>query len=256
MPANPQYHAIILAGGKDPLAQQHRVAHKALIPFALGTLVSPLLNHLQNCQEVRSVLYVGTPPEHAPIDWHVAASSSLRASLQAGVTASQHYIDGDPWLLLCSSDIPYLSLVGLEHFLAEVSRLVDMNSSLELIYPVVQSQACRHAFPKQRRTSIRLAEGRVTGGNIVVVRRSSLLRLLPWVDDAYRYRKNPWRLAQLVGWQVLWKVMLGYASLDWLEAHISQRLEVQIKVIVSEDAALASDVDSVEHLQALLGGSD
>lgn len=251
-----RYHAIILASGSDALARHYHVENKALIPIAKAYLVSNLLRHYSACTQIASLGYVGTPPpilSETPPDyelaWQIAGGETLTSSVQKGLAAAyRHQPQGDPFLLLSSADMPYLSATALEHVLEHISAVLSEDNSLDLCYVAVSAAACQRAFPRHKRTTIHLREGEVTGGNILVVRRSSLTTLLPWFERAYTKRKNPLALAQMISWEVLWRLLWRRASLPWLEQRISQLLGIKLKVLLSQEASLASDIDSLEQL--------
>lgn len=265
-PCHAAYQAIILASGKDALAQHYNVEHKALIPVGEGYLVSNLLRYCTTCPQIASLGYVGTPPPTAStssvssttshgyqLDWQVAGGETLTSSLQQGLAASyRHRPEGDPFLLLSSADIPYLTANTLKHFLTASTTVLREDATIDVCYVAVSAAACRRDFPKHKRTTIHVLEGEVTGGNMLVIRRSSLQRLVPWFERAYRKRKNPLALAHMIGWQVLWRLLWRRASLAWLEQRISRLLGIKVKVLLSQETSLASDIDSLEQLQILI----
>lgn len=263
------YHAIVLASGNDALAQRYNVEHKALIPIGTGYLVSNLLRHYSASKQIEMLGYVGTPPPRIAdadraskdseyrLDWQVAGGATLSLSVQQALAAShRHQPKGDPFLLLSSADMPYLTADALEHFLESSTTLLRKDASVAMCYVAVSAAACRRDFPEHKRTTIHLLEGEVTGGNMLVIRRSSLLKLVPWFERAYTKRKNPLALAQLIGWKVVWRLLSRRASLPWLEQRVSTLLGIKVKVLLSQEASLASDIDNLEQLQHLIINSE
>lgn len=261
----PSYHAIVLASGNDALAQHCNVEHKALIPIGTGYLVSNLLRYYSASKQIATLGYVGTPPPVIPdidtaskdseyrLDWQVAGGATLSSSLQQALAASyRHQSKGDPFLLLSSADMPYLTADVLEQFFYTSATILRKDASIDACYVAVSAAACRRDFPEHKRTTIHVLEGEVTGGNMLVIRRSSLVTLVPWFERAYTKRKNPLALAQLIGWEVVWRLLSRRASLPWLEQRISTLLGIKVKVLLSQEASLASDIDSLEQLQHLL----
>jgi hypothetical protein len=118
----------------------------------------------------------------------------------------------------------------------------------DLVYPVVPEEVAAAAFPDQRRTYLRLRDGRFTGGNAVLLRPPAVAPLLPWVDRAFQARKRPLQLAAMVGWGTLASILRGQASLPDIEARVRALTGIDARVLIASDAAIAADVDAPEHL--------
>ena len=109
-----------------------------------------------------------------------------------------------------TADIPWWDAEGVEAF-------VTYAPVVDLVYPVVREADALARFPDQPRTYARLRDGRLTGGNAVLLGPRAVTRLLPVVDAAFHARKRPWALAELVGFGTL------IALLDRHGAHLGDR---------------------------------
>lgn len=236
--------AVVLAasGADDPLVRQAGVPSKALFPLGDRPLVSYLLEALREAEGVGRIVYVGpSAPSLEPLhDLVVPGGARLVDSLAAGLGHAA--ATGGRKLLLCASDIPWVTGPMIDRFLGRAP------ADAALVYPVVPLAAAARDFPDQRRTYVRLVEGRVTGGNLMLLDASLVPRLMPLVDRVYRARKNPFALAAVVGWRTLIALILGRASLHGLEARVGQILGARATALVTDDAALAADVDELAHL--------
>lgn len=232
--------AIVLAGGEgDPLAQQAGVASKALVPFDGVPLAGRVLEVLSQCAAVQQVVYVGTVSDALTpyIQHQVPAGKTLLDSLQAGAARAE----GDV-LLVIAADLPWLELTALY-------ALLEAAESVAVTYPVVRQAVMEASFPAQKRTYAHLQDGAVTGGNAFVMRQDALHTLLPFANRAYRHRKNPLFLAQLVGLPWVLRYAVGRLTLTALEARVADILHLPVRAYVSEHACLAADVDKLSHLQ-------
>ncbi|MDS7278886.1 hypothetical protein NXG15_29740, partial [Klebsiella pneumoniae] len=72
-------------------------------------------------------------------------------------------------------------------------------SGAGLVWPVIPVEKCYARFPKVKRTALKLKEGALTGGNLMLVRPQTLLPLKTHIASAYAARKSPLRLASLLG---------------------------------------------------------
>jgi hypothetical protein len=95
-----------------------------------------------------------------------------------------------------------------------------------LTYAVVPADLCRERFPQLKRTTVRLREGELTGGNLFWAQRAVALRELHRLEALYRARKQPIRLALQIGVGLLIRFLLAqYLSPRLLSlAHIEQRI--------------------------------
>jgi len=78
--------------------------------------------------------------------------------------------------------------------------------------------------------------------------------LLPFVERAYRSRKNPLALARLFGVDFTVRLALGQLSLGTVEARAAQILGLPVRAVVTEHASIGADVDKLEHLREAVAG--
>jgi CTP:molybdopterin cytidylyltransferase MocA len=238
--------AVVLGGGgpNDRLARTVGAPSKALVPLAGAPLGAYVLAALRDSGVVREVVFVGPTDAHlaALCDVRIPAGDRLVDSLALGLGAALGRADGAR-LLVVTADVPWWSAEGVRDFVTHAPHA-------DLVYPVVREEDALAAFPDQHRTFVRLVEGRVTGGNAILLRADAVVKLLPWIDRAYRARKRPLQLAGMVGWGTLARLLMGRASLALLERRVSALVGIEGRVVVSSDAAIAADVDAPEHLRA------
>lgn len=242
--------AIVLAGGdaSDQLARAVGAPAKALVPLKGRPLGAYVLDAMVAARSVRRVIWVGAADAamRRRIDLAVPGGPRLTDSLAIGLGAALATGSTDERLLIATADLPWLRGGGVDRFLAAA------DSDHDLVYPVVPRELCEAAFPDLERTWIRLAEGQVTGGNLVLVRPDALRTLLPWIDLATRDRKSPLMLASRLGLVTIVGLLTGRATLPGLERHIAKRVGLTVRAMVSDDAAIGSDVDRIGHLPATL----
>lgn len=236
--------AVVLAGGGtgDALARAHGALCKALVPVGGKPMAAHVLAALTACDSVSRVVYVGerfggldlcnvdvVPPG-------LGYSQSLALGLGAALA-----LDPAAPLLVVTADVPWLTPQAIDRF-------VTASAGAQLAYPIVSAQAALRDFPGQRRTFVKLRQGRYTGGNLLLLHPSLTAPFLALIERAYRARKNPAALATLVGPRTLLAFITGRAEIPTLERIVGQRLGGVVRAVVSEDACLAADVDRPEHL--------
>lgn len=236
--------AVVLGGGEpsDRMAAEAGVEAKALVPLDGKPMGAYVLEALRACPEVRRIVYVGPTNVRLRGLYDVAVPSGRRLvdSMGLGLGAALGEAPATR-LLVLTADIPWITGVGLSGFLAAAPEA-------DLVYPAVTEAASEARFPHQHRTYARLHEGRLTGGNVVLLRAEAVPLLLPLMDRAFRARKNPLALARMFGLDVLLGVMLGSARIADLERRLERISGLRARALVSDDAALAADVDRPAHL--------
>lgn len=241
--------AVVLGGGEpsDSMAREAGVEAKALVPVGGKPMGAYVLEALRGCPEVGAIVYVGPVNVRLEGLYDVAVPAGLRLadSLALGVGAALGNAPSKR-LIILTADIPWVTASGLSAYLRAAPVA-------ELVYPTVTEAAATEQFPHQRRTYVRMREGRLTGGNAVLLAADAVPRLLPFLDRAFRARKNPLALATLFGIDVLLAVMLGRASIDQVERRLKRLSGIDARALVTDDAALAADVDRATHLPGVLG---
>lgn len=241
-----QVTAVVLGGGgEDALSRAAGVSAKALVPFGGKPLACYVLEALRATPAVGDVLYVGAPPPAADVAVLEPGATFLE-SFQRGVRAA---LEGRPGrILVLSADLPWLSPAAIEAFLA-------LSPDAALVYPVITEAAAKAQFPTQRRTFVKLKEGRFTGGNLMLLEPAVVPALVPFIGRAYAGRKNPLLLAQLFGVDFIVRLLLGRLGLTAIEARAERILGHKVRAVVTEHASIGADVDKPEHLDVLGQGA-
>ena len=246
--------AVVLAGGDrtDLLAARVGAPAKALVPLKGRPLGAYVLDALRDAETVRTVVWVGATDAgiRARVDVALPGGPRMVDSMALGAGAADVLRGPDDRLLFVTADIPWLRGASVDRFVREARPGAD------LVYPVVGRAASEATFPGLERTWIRLADGDVTGGNLLLARPHALRLLLPWVDFATRDRKAPLRLAWRLGPGVLIRFVTGRASLAFLERRLSRLVGSEVHALLSDDPALGTDVDRPDQLPATLELAD
>jgi molybdopterin-guanine dinucleotide biosynthesis protein A len=253
-PASTPVTAVVLAGGDatDALARAVGAPAKALVPLKGRPLGAYVLDAVLAARSVRRVVWVGAldAAMRRRVDLVVPGGPRLVDSLALGLGAAlPDLADGEP-VLIVTADVPWLRGASIDRFLR------DAGTTHDLVYPVVDRGAYEATFPRLERTWVRLADGHVTGGNLLLGSADALRTLLPWVDLATRGRKAPWRLAARLGAGTLLSLVLGRATLASVERRVGRLLGLSVRALRSDDPVLGTDVDRIDQLPATLELAD
>lgn len=251
--------AVVLAGGraKGGLAEASGQPHRALLRAGGSTLLEHALRGVAQSKLIGRSVVVAPAECRALVeqagprfDW-LPAGDSMLDNLIAGASALD---DGPDLVVACAGDAPFVTGAMIDRVIE--TALVKGDA---LCYPIVERSVCEAAYPGVKRTYARLREGAFSGGNVMVVSRRLLLANRETVIAAYEARKSPFRLARMLGWGMLFRFPLGLVSIAEAERKAARILGFPVSAWVTEDAALAVDVDKVEDLrlaEALLGDAE
>ena len=244
--AEPRAAAVVLAGGRadDSFRAAAGVDNRALAPLAGRPMVAWVLAALAAAQTVERIVLVGAEGlTDAPgVRQQLRGGADLMETIERGMGACP----GAAYVLLVTADIPALTAAGIDGFVR-----AGIATGAEFVYPIIPRAANEARFPGVKRTYLRLTNGMFTGGNLVLVRPEALLRQRDLVRRTYAARKKPLRLAAMLGWGVLWRLLCRRLSVADAAAAVSRLLGVRSQAVITEHAELGADVDRVADLQAM-----
>ncbi len=242
-----QVKAVVMAAGAGgEFADSMGVPAKALVPIDGVPMVRYVVEALAACQTVSETVLVTSPRAKLPDD----ATGGVKQVHAAGekfsdTIAAAARIEGDGQIAIITADLPCLTPESVD---ATVNFALD--SGADFTYTIADADMCESSYPGTKRTSIRLCEGRFTGGNIAVARRSTLLQCQELLNSLFGNRKNVPRLAMMLGAGVLIRIALGTLTLEQAAARASKILGGEVAVHASQHAEIAFDVDKPSDLEA------
>jgi hypothetical protein len=237
---------VVLAGGECPheLKEATGCEFRADLPVGDRRMVEVVVDVLDElCEPGDRVIVVGA---HVDGRESLPAGSTFLESLKSGLQCA----DSDV-VLVATADIPYVTTESLRFFISSADQSAMMN------WPIVPVSVCKQRFPNMKRTSIKVREGRFTGGNVALIHKERFKRVYPVLDRAYANRKKPLVLAGQIGVTTLLSVAIGQLvpsllRLPALEEKVGKFLGDRVKAVVCPYAELGADVDTLEQYKAFL----
>ncbi len=246
---------LLLAGTRgvnDPVAKLTGVSNKVLASIGGEPMISRVLKALELAETVNKRMLCGP-------SWNTVESTSFLQSLvesggvqwiepkqgpslSVGEVLTQH--PQDLPLLVTTADHALLTPDIIDFFVREAQRAkVDVAVGL-VSYPLVAA-----AYPKTKRTVIRLGGEGFCGCNLFALFTPKAKRLVEFWSHIEQERKHPVRLIRTLGPLVLIRYLLGWLSLSDALHQLGQRLDLQIKAVMVPFSEAAIDVDSPEDLK-------
>jgi GTP:adenosylcobinamide-phosphate guanylyltransferase len=249
------FTALVLAGsrgGADPVADYAGVAHKGLIVLGGRTLLTRVLDALVGAGASRIGVISSEPPLRAALDAArlaipvegIDAAGSPSLSVRQGAERL-----GTP-LLITTVDHALLEPVWVTDFLAACPTDADI---AVLLAP---EAVVRAAAPTTKRTYLSFRDGRYSGCNLFYLRTERGLAMVDLWRRVETYRKQPWRIAALLGPVMLIRYLLGLMTLDEAVGRLGRLAGARAVAVRSPYGLAAVDVDKsgdLDLVRAIVG---
>ena len=241
------FRALVLAGSRpeiDPLLAYAGVAHKSLITLQDQTLLARVVEALTAagatsigvCTSHPAVVEaVGQLVTSARLEIIPAADSPSLSVAQAAQAM------GFP-LLVTTADHALLQPAWVLEFLASVPADADIAA---LLAPEALVQA---AAPAGKRTYLAFRDGRFSGCNLFYLRSEAALGAVTLWRQVEARRKQPWKIAALLGPGMLLAYLTGRLSLDQALARLGRKAGVRARAVRTRHGLAAVDVDKPADL--------
>jgi molybdopterin-guanine dinucleotide biosynthesis protein A len=250
--------ALILAGGKITLektpelvAVSGGVTNRALIPLKGRPMLDYVLDAVRGglaTQGGGRILVAGDDLPLPSDTVAVPGGASLVDTILSGVGA---LAPEETRLLVVTSDIPFLTAESVADFLIRAREV----GNAQFVYPIIRAEDCRKRFPGMKRTTLRVAEGEFTGGNLALLDPGFLRRQEQVIRAAYDRRKRVPALAQMLGPGLLFRLIVSriipaVLPIPVLEREVGRLLGgATARAVISPFAEVGTDVDRPEDIE-------
>jgi molybdopterin-guanine dinucleotide biosynthesis protein A len=253
-------YCLILAGGtiqpEDALYAYTQGNPKAFIDMGGRSMLERVVDALYSSTYVEEILVVGIAAEaieraglkfSRPVQI-LPDHGHLIANLMAGMEWFRHNRPDAEVIIGCSSDIPTITGRMVDNFV-EACRPWDCG----IYYNFVTRERLESRFPNSSRTYSKLAGYEVAGGDMVIGRIEMVEKNRELIETLTNARKQPWRIAGIVGLRMLLKFLFHRVTFADIEATAERITGFPARVILDCSPELAMDADKpfqVEQLRA------
>ena len=241
------FTALVLAGsrgGEDPAAAYAGVAHKGLIVLDGETLLSRVLKALDAAGAVRIAVATDAPEVQAALAGISVGArvERLPAAVGPSLTVSQAAEALGTPLLITTVDHALLEPAWVRQFLEAVPAEADV---AVLVAP---EAVVRAAAPQTQRTYLKFRDGRYSGCNLFLLRNERALGAVGLWRRVEAHRKQPWKIALLLGPGMLVRYALGRLTLDAAVASLGRKAHARACAVRTPFGLAAVDVDKPADL--------
>jgi GTP:adenosylcobinamide-phosphate guanylyltransferase len=238
------FKALILAGSRggevDPAAAYAGVAHKGLIVLQGQTLLARVLGAV----ETAGAATIGVSANDEAIRAELAGAKAVILPTAAG--PSQSVADGAGALgfplVVTTVDHALLKPEWITQFLADTPDWADV---AVLLAP---EDRVREAAPQTKRTYLKFQDGRYSGCNLFLLRDEQAMGVVQLWRKVEALRKQPWKIAAMLGPSFLLRYVLGLLTLDQAVARLGKLAGVKAAAVRAHDGLAAVDVDKPSDL--------
>lgn len=173
---------------------------------------------------------------------HVQEGASLLDNIIRGLNAIEEAGKAGR-VLIISPDLPFINSEAL----ADFDRKIPHDAELAL--PVVSKEQFLMQFPDAPNKFNRLKGGEFTLGSVIYASAESIKMNFGLFQDAYDARKNPAKLAGMLGPKVIFKFLTGTLAISDAEKRLSAITGVKACAVEDSSPFLAYDVDDEINLK-------
>lgn len=242
------YDVIILAAGKleHEFKTLYEVATKAYLPIRKRMMVEYELDALDHVDNLGKRIFVapsGPVPEaiRARVDGIASGGRTMIESLQSGIRGLHSPTEK---VLVIPADIPLLCSGAVEDFLRQCE-----GREAEVYYSFLRREDSEKRYPRLHHTYVRLRGGSFCGGSLFLFSPQVIGACEKLFSEIALARKNPLKLAGLLGFSTIGRFVLGVLSIADLERRISALLGAGAVGIRTHYAEAGFNVDDVTTLK-------
>ncbi len=127
----------------------------------------------------------------------------------------------------------------------------SMETDLDLYYTVIPRQVMEARFPESNRTYTRLKDAEVCGGDMNMIRASTVNANEELWDRIIAARKNVFKQAALLGYGNLLLLLSGQLTIQGAVKRVTERMDITGQAVFSPYAELGMDIDKPHQLKIL-----
>jgi hypothetical protein len=175
----------------------------------------------------------------------IPENGGMLANLTAGVERLRSIDPSIQQVLLLSCDIPTITPEMVDWLV----QGADPDSDLE--YSVIEKETMNARFPGASRSYVRLQDVEVCGGDMNVIH-TRLVEDTPFWERMVAARKSPFRQAALLGFDLLFLVLIRRITINDAAKRVSNRLGLKGRAVISPYAEIGMDVDKPHQLELVI----
>jgi molybdopterin-guanine dinucleotide biosynthesis protein A len=246
--------AIVTAGGQtrpeDPLFPYTQGGHKALMDVDGKPMAQWMLDALGGSAKVDRVVLTGLPESCGltcakPLTF-VPDQGSMLDNLEAGTKELLKVNPQHRQVLAVSSDVPGVKTEMIDWLIETIQK-----TDLDIYYNIIPREVMEKRYPGSRRTFTHVKGAVFTGGDVNAINTRVFSAESPLWGKIIEARKSPIKQAGLVGFDIVFLLLIRQITLEWAVKNITKRLGVTGQAIICPYAEMGMDIDKPHQLEMM-----
>ena len=247
-------HCLITAGGvappADPIYVLTQGKPKALLAMNGRTMLERVVDALQGAHSIQEIVVVGLGSDMGmtfarPVA-HLPDTGSLAGNILAGSQWLSEQYPTESAFVFCSADIPTITPAIVDEFVESCRPFTH-----DGYYTFVTREVMEARFPRSQRTFTKLKDVEIAGGDLHLTHFEVIRRNEDVLQAATNARKHAWKIAKIVGWKLIAKLLLRQLSFHEMQAEASRIVGGHVACVLSPHAELGMDADKPEQVELL-----
>lgn len=245
---------VVTAGGMpcpdDPMYAYTQGKPKALLAFGNRTMLERVLDALQGSKYIENIVVVGLGSDlgmtfKRPVH-HLPDHGSLVANNIAGIAWLREQNPVTGVVLASSSDVPLITSTMIDQLIERCQPL-----DADYYYTYATRDMMEKRFPGSKRTYVKLKGIEIAGGDMGLLRASTIDANQELFESLANARKHAWKIAKVVGFKMLINYLFHRLGLPELKVEAERILGGPVRIVEVPFAELAMDADKVEQVDML-----
>ncbi|HNB54145.1 MAG TPA: nucleotidyltransferase family protein [Anaerolineales bacterium] len=246
--------AIVTAGGipkpGEPLYEFTQGRPKALLELAGKPMVQWVLDALGASKKVDHIVVVGLNENsgltsNKPL-YYLPNQGGMLENILAGAQKLLTIHPASQTMVSVSSDVPALTGEIMDWLVGEVEK-----SDHDVFYNVIPRETMENRFPGSKRTFTKFKDIEICGGDVTAFRTRMLTTEGGVWRELIEARKNVLKQAAIIGWGTFFLLFTRQLTLQGAVERVSQRLEINAKLLKSPYPEVGMDVDKPYQMEML-----
>ena len=230
--------AVVLGGG-DGSAIDPQSRFKGLVRVSGKPMIEWVVDAMRQADLVSGVAAVVPSAEDLGpwadrVDKLVVSDGGFMDNVIAGIESFRV----DRPVLVSTGDLPLLDGPALDDYIR-----ASLASGADITYPVIRKSDILLQFPETERTFVRLKDGPVTGGNMMILNPALVSGARELGERLFAARKSPVGMARVLGVRFIVRLLTGRLEVHELEAKMGELLGGTGAAVFTRHASIGLDVD-------------
>ena len=237
-------NAIVLAGEKRSESGKS-LENKALLKIKDKYMIDYVIDTVNNVKSIDKIAVVGLKEELSKaighkVDYVIEGTDSIVENIIKALEC----FPGEKEMLVLTCDIPMITVEALEHFILEAKE-----SKADLCYSIIDKRVNDEKYPEVKRTYAKLWNGQFTGGNVFYFNPCIKDKIKDFAEEMLEYRKNPAKMAGLLGFGFIIRLILGILTINAVKKKLRKLLGINAAAVISPYPEIGNDVDKISDIQ-------